>query len=59
MLEVSGLTSVPAFDDISFPLREGEILGMAGLVGAGRTEVAHAIFGTFPAQRAASVYWES
>ena len=33
------------FDDISFNLKKGEILGFAGLVGAGRTEVAKSIFG--------------
>jgi rhamnose transport system ATP-binding protein len=36
------------FEDVSFELRRGEILGMAGLVGAGRTDVARAIFGVEP-----------
>jgi ABC-type sugar transport system ATPase subunit len=43
--EVRGLSSVGLFNDVSFSLRRGEILGMAGLVGAGRTEVALAIIG--------------
>ncbi len=34
--------------DISFELRKGEILGISGLVGAGRSELAHAIFGAYP-----------
>lgn len=45
ILEVRNLTSGKTFHDISFHLRRGEILGLAGLVGAGRTEVARAIFG--------------
>jgi ABC-type sugar transport system ATPase subunit len=48
ILEVHGLTRPPAFHDVSFTLRRGEILGFAGLVGAGRTEVARAIFGADP-----------
>ena len=44
VLEVKGLNT-KAVKDISFCVREGEILGFAGLVGAGRTEVARAIFG--------------
>jgi ABC-type sugar transport system ATPase subunit len=42
---VEGFSRPPAFRDISFNLRRGEILGFAGLVGAGRTEVGRAIFG--------------
>lgn len=45
-LEVRGLTSAGAFEDISFSLRKGEILGLAGLMGAGRTEVVEAIVGS-------------
>jgi ribose transport system ATP-binding protein len=44
-LRVTGLTSPVGFDDISFGVRSGEVVGMAGLVGAGRSEVARAIFG--------------
>jgi len=49
VLRVDGLTKEGAFYDISFELRRGEILGLAGLVGARRTNVAHAIFGVSPA----------
>ena len=45
ILEAKGLSSPPQFQDVSFALRRGEILGFAGLVGSGRTEVARAIFG--------------
>ncbi|MBE3578760.1 MAG: sugar ABC transporter ATP-binding protein [Caldanaerobacter subterraneus] len=45
ILEVRGLSQGTRLKDISFDLYEGEILGFAGLVGAGRTEVARAIFG--------------
>jgi ABC-type sugar transport system ATPase subunit len=44
-LSVRGLSSPGKFRDVSFDLRAGEILGFAGLVGAGRSEVARAIFG--------------
>jgi rhamnose transport system ATP-binding protein len=47
-LKVEHLTHTGIFEDISFELRRGEILGMAGLVGAGRTDVARAIFGVVP-----------
>jgi len=49
-LRVNNLTRRGVFEDISFELHKGEILGMAGLVGAGRTEVSQAIFGVIPAQ---------
>jgi methyl-galactoside transport system ATP-binding protein/inositol transport system ATP-binding protein len=44
-LEVKNLTAGNTFRDISFTVRKGEILGIAGLVGAGRTEVIEALFG--------------
>ena len=47
-LEVRGLRRGQAIRDVSFQLRRGEILGFAGLMGAGRTEVARAIFGADP-----------
>ncbi len=48
LLRVEGLTSPGKFRDISFTLHAGEVLGFAGLVGAGRSEVAQAIFGLDP-----------
>jgi ABC-type sugar transport system ATPase subunit len=49
VLEVKALGRPPRFHDVSFTLRRGEILGLAGLMGAGRTDVAAAIFGLAPA----------
>ena len=45
LLDVRNLTRTGAFRDISFQVHAGEIVGMAGLVGAGRTEVARVLFG--------------
>ncbi len=45
VLSVKGIQADKAFADVSFDLHEGEILGIAGLVGAGRTEVLEALFG--------------
>ncbi|HKY38851.1 MAG TPA: sugar ABC transporter ATP-binding protein [Polyangiaceae bacterium] len=45
LLEVAGLTSQTGLRDISFQVRAGEVLALAGLMGSGRTEVARAIFG--------------
>lgn len=48
LLSVSGLKREGVLDDISFDLYEAEVLGIAGLRGAGRTELARAIFGADP-----------
>ena len=45
VLSVRNLSRRPAFEDVSFDIRAGEIVGLAGLVGSGRTEIARAIFG--------------
>jgi ribose transport system ATP-binding protein len=45
LLEVENLHAPPAVQDVSFNLRSGEILGIAGLMGSGRTEMVRAIFG--------------
>jgi ribose transport system ATP-binding protein len=45
VLSVRGLAREPRFYDINFDIRAGEVVGIAGLMGAGRTEVARAIFG--------------
>ena len=45
LFEVKGLTQEPVFRDISFACWRGEIVGLTGLVGAGRSELAQAIFG--------------
>lgn len=48
LLEVEGLCRAGFFADISFEVRKGEIVGVFGLVGAGRTDVANALFGINP-----------
>jgi rhamnose transport system ATP-binding protein len=50
-LEVRNLTREGVFRDVSFTVRHGEIVGLAGLVGAGRSEVARALFGIDPLDR--------
>jgi ABC-type sugar transport system ATPase subunit len=45
VLSVEGLTRAPGLDDVSFEIRAGEILGLAGLIGSGRSEAARASFG--------------
>ncbi|HEX8905438.1 MAG TPA: sugar ABC transporter ATP-binding protein [Longimicrobiaceae bacterium] len=48
LLRVEDLTLPGAFADVTFSLRSGEVVGLAGLVGAGRSEVARALFGLEP-----------
>ena len=50
ILEVKNLNAGKEVKDVSFQLRQGEILGFAGLMGAGRTEVARALYGADPKQ---------
>jgi rhamnose transport system ATP-binding protein len=49
VMKVEGLGRSGIFSDVSFDLRRGEVLGFAGLVGAGRTDIALALFGVNPA----------
>jgi ABC-type sugar transport system ATPase subunit len=48
LLRVEALSSPTHFNDVSFSLRAGEVVGLAGLVGAGRSEIARALFGLDP-----------
>lgn len=48
LLKVENITLPGSFEDVSFHLRRGEIVGVSGLVGAGRSEVARALFGITP-----------
>ena len=48
ILRVENLSSGKLFQNVSFTLRKGEVLGFSGLVGAGRTEIAKTIFGIYP-----------
>ncbi|MFM9693556.1 sugar ABC transporter ATP-binding protein [Streptomyces europaeiscabiei] len=53
LLVVEGLTRDGVFHDVSFEVRAGEVVGIAGLVGAGRTEVVRAVFGADPYDKGA------
>jgi ribose transport system ATP-binding protein len=51
VLSVQGLTKKPKFEDVCFELKKGEILGIAGMLGSGRTELLRSIFGADKADR--------
>lgn len=48
VFEVKGLTCPGVFENVSFQVHAGEVLGVSGLMGAGRTEIMQAIFGNMP-----------
>jgi ABC-type sugar transport system ATPase subunit len=56
LIKVEGLSKEPHFRDIEFTLREGEILGIAGFIGSGKSELAKTLFGQEKQDRG-SVYW--
>lgn len=56
IFEAKNVSSAGLYEDVSFELREGEILGFAGLAGAGRTEIAKTIFGVYPLTGGEFVY---
>ncbi len=51
VLRIEGLTRAGEYEDISLTLRAGEVLGLTGLIGAGRTELCHTLFGMTRADR--------
>lgn len=57
VLEVRGLTRIGEFEDVSFQLRKGEILGFAGLIGSGRTEVLECLFGVTPKDKGTIIHY--
>lgn len=57
ILRVEGLSLAGQFEDVSFSVRQGEVLGFYGLVGAGRSEVAETLFGVRRADRG-TLQWE-
>jgi len=57
LIRIEGFSSGRAFRDISFSVRRGEVLGLAGLVGSGRTEVVRALFGA-DKRRSGKIYYD-
>ena len=49
LIEIERLSAAQQFSDVSFRIRTGEVFGLFGLLGAGRTELAHALYGLSPA----------
>ncbi len=58
LLKVKNLSKEKLFEDISFEVKEGEIIGFAGLMGSGRTEIMNAIFGVDPAD-SGEIYYKN
>ncbi len=58
VLRVEGLSNQGLFSDVSFSVREGEVLGLYGLVGAGRSEVVETVFGVRKAD-GGKIFWKS
>lgn len=56
ILELKGLTRKKCFEDISIRLRKGEVLGIAGMLGSGRTELLKSIFGADPFDSGEIIY---
>ena len=56
VLRVEGLCVGESVHDVSFSVREGEVVGLYGLIGAGRSEIAESIFGVRP-RSAGKIYW--
>jgi len=56
VLEVKGLTRKNCFENVSFKLKKGEVLGIAGMLGAGRTELLKSIFGADPFDSGEIIY---
>ncbi len=56
ILKVEGLSSEGVFEDISFSVRKGEVLGFSGLVGAGRSEIMMSLFGCEPKRTSGKVF---
>jgi ribose transport system ATP-binding protein len=56
IFEAKNVTSKGLYENVSFQLREGEILGFAGLAGAGRTEIAKTIFGCYKLDQGEFIY---
>ncbi len=59
VFRVEGLTKEGVFRDVDFSVKAGEVLGVSGLMGAGRTEIMQAIFGNLPYDRGSILSTES